>query len=230
MPFNIKDLYGSKLAAKDGLIGSIKDFYFDDKTWVIRYLIADTGSWLAGRLVLISPHAFGRFDREAGRLSVNLTRAQIEGSPPIESHRPVSRQYEIEYYRYYGWPAYWDGGALWGLGGYPMVPPSRGELDKQIKLKHREDKHLQSTLSVNRFQVQASDGVSGFVSAFMLDDRSWAICDIVVEAGHWYSGREVLVSTAAVERISYEDSTVFINLTRDDIRRTAENQVAVSGS
>ena len=43
---NTKELYGNKLAALDGDIGHVKDFYFDDKNWVVRYLVADTGSWL----------------------------------------------------------------------------------------------------------------------------------------------------------------------------------------
>src|ERR1035441_8844884 len=94
---NIKGFYGNTLAASDGDIGCVKDFYFDDKTWVVRYLVADTGSWLSGRLVLVSPHAFGRYDRDGKTLHVGLTRKQIENSPPIDSHKPVSRQYEIDY-------------------------------------------------------------------------------------------------------------------------------------
>jgi hypothetical protein len=60
---NIKELYGRKLAALDGDIGHVKDFYFDDENWVIRYLVADTGSWLTGRLVLLTPHVFGKLDQ-----------------------------------------------------------------------------------------------------------------------------------------------------------------------
>ena len=60
---SVKQLYGDKLAASDGEIGQVKDFYFDDQSWVVRYLVADTVSWLSGRKVLISPHAFGSFDR-----------------------------------------------------------------------------------------------------------------------------------------------------------------------
>src|SRR5450755_3341592 len=100
---NITEFYGHKLAALDGDIGHVKDFYFDDKSWVIRYLVADTGSWLTGRLVLLSPHAFGKLDPYEKIFHVKLRKAQIENSPSIETHRPVSRQYEVEYYRYYGW-------------------------------------------------------------------------------------------------------------------------------
>ena len=97
---SINQLYGDKLGASDGEIGQVKDFYFDDQNWAIRYLVADTGSWLPGRQVLISPHAFGSLYQAGKLLLVNLTRKQIEDSPSIESHKPVSRQYEEEYYRY----------------------------------------------------------------------------------------------------------------------------------
>ena len=216
---NTKELYGSKLVASDGDIGHVKDFYFDDKTWVIRYLVADTGSWLTGRLVLLSPHAFGKLDQGTKTLQIKLRKTQIESSPPIESHKPVSRQYDIDYYRYYGWPAYWDGGGMWGFGGYPVVvPPTKEELEGQPQHHHRDDKHLQSTHAVNGYQIQTADGPIGTVSGFMVDDKSWAIRELVAQAGHWYSGKEILIAPGRIDRISYEDSTVFVNLTKADIQ------------
>jgi PRC-barrel domain len=227
---NIKELYGTKLSASDGEIGHVKDFYFDDKTWVIRYLIADTGSWLTGRLVLLSPHALGKLDQYEKTLHVKLHKKQIEKSPSIESHKPVSRQYEIEYYRYYSWPAYWDGGALWGLGGFPvLLPPSKDEMKAQLQHHHRDDKHLQSTQAVTGYQIQAADGTIGQVSGFLVDERSWAIRELAVETGHWYAGKEILISPDRIERISYEESKVFVNLTKADIQRTAENTLAKAG-
>ena len=228
---NIKELYGNKLGASDGDIGHVKDFYFDDQTWVIRYVVADTGSWLSGRLVLISPHAFGPIDQEGKTLLINLTRKQIENSPAIESHKPVSRQYEVEYYRYYGWPAYWNGGAMWGMGGFPVVlPPSKDEMEALQKHHHRDDKHLQSTRAVNGYHIQTVDGTIGHVSGFLVDDKSWAIRKLVVEAGHWYSGKEILISPGKIERISYEESKVFVKLTKAEIQRTEENEVAKTGA
>jgi hypothetical protein len=226
---NTKELYGHKLAAVDGEIGHVKDFYFDDKIWVIRYLVADTGSWLTGRLVLLSPHAFGAWDKFGQILHLKLPMKQIENSPSIESHKPVSRQYEIEYYRYYGWPVYWNGGAIWGLGGLPVIlPPSKDELEAH--LKHQpDDKHLQSTQAVTGYHVQAGDETIGHISGFLVDDRSWTIHKLVVETGHWYSGKEILISTNRVERISCEDSKVFVNITIAELQRTSNHELAEAG-
>src|ERR1700752_1491790 len=143
---SIKKLYRKTLDASDGVIGHVKDFYFDDQQWVVRYVTADTGSWLPGRLVLISPHGFGYFNEDSDRLSVILTRKQIENSPPIELHKPVSRQYEEEYHRFYGWPTYWVGGGRWGVGGFPSsVPDLAMKASLANELHDDEDPHLRST-------------------------------------------------------------------------------------
>ncbi len=217
---NTKELYRDKLSAIDGDIGQVKDFYFDDKTWMVRYLVVDTGNWLTGRLVLLSPHALGKLDQFEKTLHVKLDKKQIENGPAIESHLPVSRQYEAEYYRYYGWPAYWDTEAAWGLGGFPQIAPVPNG-----QPRHREDKHLQSTQSINGYRIQTADGAIGTVSGFMVDDRSWAIRELVVETGHWYAGKEILISPGKIQHIDYEDSSVLVNLTKADILLTAEHQL-----
>ena len=227
---SIKRLYGDKLGASDGDIGQVKDFYFDDQNWAVRYVVADTGSWLPGRQVLISPHAFGRLDQAGKVLRVNLTRKQIEGSPSIESHKPVSRQYEEEYYRYYGWPYYWQGGGVWGMSGFPILElppkPLPSEPATAVPLPERADAHLRSAQSVNGYHLQATDGIIGHVCDFMMDDKSWAIGQLVIKTGHRLSGREVLIPTDKVARISFDESTVFVNLTKEAVEHSPEHHLA----
>jgi hypothetical protein len=219
---SIKQLYGNKLGASDGEIGHVKDFYFDDQNWAVRYVVADTGSWLPGRQVLISPHPFGSLHQAGKLLLVNLTRKQIENSPSIESHKPVSRQYEEEYYRYYGWPYYWQGAGLWGMSGFPILElpakPLPSEQAAAIDPQHeRADAHLCSMQAVNGYHIKASDGMIGHACDFMMDDQSWAIRQLVIKTDHWLSGREVQIPTSKVDRISYEESTVFVNLTKEAV-------------
>jgi hypothetical protein len=233
---NIKELYGHKLAALDGDIGHVKDFYFDDTTWAVRYLVADTGSWLTERLVLLTHHAlgnhaFGRSDADADVLRVDLTRKQIEDSPSIDSHRPVSRQFEAEYYHYYGWPTYWQAGGMLGVAGFPSVTPLlTPETHPHHGHNQRDDIHLRSTKAVTGYHIHATDGPIGSVRSFMVDGKSWAICKLVVETGHWYAGKEILLSPSMIDRISYEDSTVFVNLTKADIQQAAEIEQPNSGA
>jgi sporulation protein YlmC with PRC-barrel domain len=221
---SIKQIYGYELGASDGEIGSVKDFYFDDQSWAVRYVVAETGTWLTERQVLISPHAFDGLEPDGKVLDVNLTRKQIEKCPPIETHKTVSRQYEAEYYRYYGLPGYWQGEGLWGATGFPVLgTPPKSMTDKHVvdtapPHKHA-DAHLRSTRAVTGYHFSGSDGVIGQVHDFMMDDRTWAIGQLVVKIGHRFSGREVLIPVNQVERISYEDSTVFVSLTKEAVEK-----------
>lgn len=231
---SIKELYGKKLGGSDGDIGHVKDFYFDDQNWAIRYLIADTGSWLPGRKVLLSPYSIGHLDQAGKVLHVNLTRMQIENSPAIESHKPVSRQYEEDYHRYYGWPYYWQGGALWGLSGFPILElPPTSDPDTRVPTIGPQlepaDAHLRSAQAVSGYNVQASDGISGHVCDFMMDAQSWAISQLVIKTGHRLSGNEVRLAAKDVERISYDESTVFVNLTKEAVEHSPANHLTAVG-
>jgi len=229
MLHNLKQIRGHKLAASDGAIGHVKDFYFDDKTWAIRYLVAETGNWLTGRQVLLSPYSFGHLDQDGKVLSINLTRKQIEHSPSIDTDRPVSRQYETNYYNYYGWPNYWEGEGLWGAGDYPAFTPMDRPYDFQSYNYPRwDDIHLRSTNAVTGYGIQATDGALGTVSGFLVDRKKWVIRELAVETGHWYSGKEILITPAQIERISYDHSKVFVKLTRADLELTEEKHLATA--
>ena len=116
---NVNHLKGFAIRATDGEIGTVDQFYFDDESWAIRYLVVNTGGWLSGRLVLVSPMALRQTEWQSKRLDVALTKKQIENSPPIDTHKPVSRQQEALYLGYFGYPYYWGGPYLWGLASYP---------------------------------------------------------------------------------------------------------------
>jgi len=230
---SIKQLYGNKLGASDGEIGHVKDFYFDDQNWAIRYLVADTGSWLPGRQVLLSPYSLGRLDQIEKVLRVNLTREQIEHSPSIDLHKPVSRQYEEDYFRYFGWPYYWQGDALWGLSGFPILELSPQPLpNPPAPVVGRQpppaDAHLRSAKSVTGYHLQATDGIIGHVADFMVDAGSWAIGQLVIKTGHRLSGPDILLATKNVTRISYDDSTVFVNLTKATVEQSPASQPALA--
>src|ERR1700690_440690 len=97
---SMKELEDCAIRATDGIIGSVKDVYFDDKAWVIRYLVVDTGSWLSSRKGLISPIAIGPPDWIGKVLPVSITKEQVKNSPAIDPDKPVSRQHEIRYLGY----------------------------------------------------------------------------------------------------------------------------------
>ena len=219
MLHSIQQCYGEKLRATDSEIGHVRDFYFDDKTWTIRYLVADTGGWLTGRQVLISPHALGHLYPKGNVLVVNLTKEQIEKSPSIDEHKPVSRQHEEDYHRYYGYPYYAETWPLWGLAEYPVVAPPPPPTAAKT---HGVDSHLRSTRVVKGYKVEATDGAIGQVTDFLVSGRNWVIRKIVVESGYWYSAKEIHIPSENISRISYNQSTVYVDLTKAAIMGAAQ--------
>lgn len=223
---NVKRILGYKLAATDGEIGRVKDVYFDDQTWTIRYLVADTGNWLPGKQVLISPWALRHVSPAEAHIEVTLTRQQIEDSPPITADLPVSRQHEIEYYQYYGWPMYWYGPALWGPAPFPayfeagpnaLVPPPPTN-----HAHSASNPHLRSAGAVIGYQIHARDGEIGHAEDFLFDDENWAIRYLEIDTRNWWPGKKVLVAPQWIERVSWEKSAVYVDLNRKTIEQAPE--------
>jgi hypothetical protein len=220
MLIKIDTLKGYTLDSLDGEIGKIKDFYFDDYHWTIRYLVADTGNWYTDRQVLISPHALVKVNKEKQNIAVNLTKKQIEDSPPLDSDKPVSRQFEEAYYGYYGWPMYWDGPYMWGA--YPDIVRDIKYSREIMQAEDKWNSHLRSTIEVNSYNIQASDGEIGHLEDFIIDDETWAIRYLIIDTHNWWPGKKVLVSPQWIEQVSWSDSKVFVNLSRESIKNSPE--------
>lgn len=206
-----KTLTGYSLQSLDGEIGKVKDFYFDDRYWTIRYLVADTGEWLISRQVLISPHSLAGVYGSQGSIAVQLTKDQIEHSPSLNRDKPVSRQFEQEYSAFFGAPIYW---------GFPHEAAAQAESHEAGK-KHN-DPDLRSTHDVSGHHVEASDGEIGHVEDFLIDDKTWAIRYLIVDTKDWLPGKKVLVSPKWIKRVSWSEKQVVVDLARDAIRQAPE--------
>jgi sporulation protein YlmC with PRC-barrel domain len=214
------------LDATDGEIGKVEDFYIDDDTWTIRYLIVKTGSWLSGRKVLISPTTLLLHSWESGLFPVKLTKEQVRHSPDIDTDKPVSRQHEAELAKYYPWTDYWGTGfypgPVWGvIPSTPVIDPRTiREVDK-IK-GSREDLHLRSSQQVKGYHIHASDGDIGHVDDFILDDQTWQISYLVVDTHNWVGGKKVLVGVRHIKEVQWESSKIIVNLTVDNIKSSTK--------
>jgi hypothetical protein len=217
---SVNDLKGLNLRATDGEIGSVDQFYFDDETWTIRYLVVNAGNWLVGRMVLISPISLGTVDWAAKQLEVTLTRKQIENSPNIDTHKPVSRQHEAEFLGYYGYPFYWSGAHLWEPVLHPADLSERTTtVEARSKPKQESiDRHLRSTNEVSGYYIQAVDGEIGHVEDFLVDEETWSIRYMVVDTRNWWAGKKVLVSPQWIDSISWKESKVHVDLSRETIK------------
>lgn len=231
---SVKELYGLTIRATDDEIGKVDDFLFDDERWTVRYMVVDTGGWLTGRLVLVSPRAIERVDWHARAVAVNLTRAKVENSPDIAADLPVSRQKESEYSQYYGYPPYWGSAGLWGLGmhptaylGYPAphtsTPLQTPDQDTAPDAAEPEgDEHLRSTREVQGYHIHARDGEIGHVQDFVLEDETWAIRYVVVDTKNWWFGKHVLVAPEWITAVRWAEAMVDADLLRDEIKNSPQ--------
>ncbi|MEO8186195.1 MAG: PRC-barrel domain-containing protein, partial [Burkholderiaceae bacterium] len=203
-------------------------------------MVVETGGWLSGRKVLISPNSVSKVTWDDEVIHVNLTQQQVRNSPSIDTDKPVSRQHEIDHYNYYGYPYYWEGSDLWGRSMYPLpwvgaspdvILASREPRDDYIarerqgrldRKRESADSHLRSSNVVISYEIMATDGPIGSVANFVFDDESWAIRYLVVDTRKWLPGKHVLLSPERIDRVSWPEHEVFVNVKRQAVEANPE--------
>lgn len=217
MLLRFEQLSKYRIEAIDGPIGHVNSFLFDDQRWIIRYLVVSTGTWLTGREVLIAPSALGK--PEADGLPVKLTRDQIRNSPDILTHKPVSRQEEIDLYQYYGWAPYWD--AHYDPLAAPYIPVIEPSIPEK-PADETADPHLRSTKKVIGYKIHAQDGQIGHVEDFLIDDENWIIRYLIVDTRDWLPGKKVLLPPDWIKEISWSVSEVAVNVRKETVKDSPE--------
>jgi sporulation protein YlmC with PRC-barrel domain len=219
-------LDGCAIAATDGDIGSVTDLYLDDESWTVRYLVVDTGTWLSGRQVLISPISIEWVDVVARSVLARLTRAQIEASPGVDAAKAVAgRQREIEFARFWSFPYYWQGPYRWGPTPLPtpLAVAASTQVDRLDEPEaSRGDPHLRSMREILGYGIRATDGELGHVEDFLLEEGAWAIRYLIVDPRSWWPGKHVLVAAEWITDIQWRAGTVGVDLTRAAVRNAPE--------
>ena len=246
MLFSANTLKGWGLQAVDGQIGKIDEFYFDDGSWHIRYLVVDVGNWLKHQRVLLVPETVTGVSPKEGIIGLSLTKEEVANSPDVLEQAPVSRQMEIALHRHYDWKPYWDTDPV-GVGGFghgpnAVVTPYDGvkanlevaedanalagpETEEQAEEMAAEEKELRpsgrlrSSLEVRGYHIRTSDGEIGHVSDFFVDGSLSHISYLVVDTGNWLSGNKVVIPPTFVHAIHWDGSKVDVALTKDAIRQ-----------
>ena len=195
---------GAKVRALDGETGSVEDFYFEQPQWTIRYLLIDTGKWLSGRRVLVSPAAVqGAWSMS--EVPVALTRDQIWKSPTVNLDRPPSRADEGELLRHYGHPLYWRDADV---------------RDAETADTDRAAEHLRSTKEVTGYHIQATDGEVGHVDDFLIGEKSWRIRYLRVDTSNWLGGKSVIVAADALEWIDRTAGRLNVRVSREAVKHS----------
>jgi uncharacterized protein YrrD len=217
---NVSEIIGYRVKAIDDEFGKVKDFYFDDRHWAIRYVVVDTGGWLTGRQVLISPKALLTHEWLDGILPVKLTKETIENSPPISEDLPVSRQEEMKIAQYFDWPFYWMPLDPFTAEG-TRIPPA-AVADRESIDQSDADPSLRSVKEIIGYGVQAIDGELGSVHDFIISTHDWSITFLVVDTRKWLPGKRVLIAPKSIKMISWTERRVHISLTSGEIKNSPE--------
>ena len=207
-----KELMGYRLLATDGLIGRCKDMLFDDLQWTVRYIVVDTGNWLAGRKVIVSAAQLKEPDWNEKAIPVSLTVKQIEDAPPLESNAPISRRYERLWLERFGQPQYW---VPLGPVGTPIVAnvaAMHKETRKELKTTAdagKESTNLRSMEEVSDYHIRATDGDIDHVEEFIIDDTTWSLRYLVVDTRRLIPGGKVLLSHEWLRSVSWPEREVW---------------------
>jgi len=212
---------GATVRATDGDIGTIDDFYFEPSTWAVRYIVVDTGTWLSGRRVLLSPmsvHGAWGMDH----ISVSLTRDQVRESPLLDLSHPLLRENESQILGYYGYPAYWGMPSVWGIhdtpGALVMAPADHKATAGTSSSIDPEQRGLQSTETIAGYHIQAVDGEIGHVDDFLIGENSWRIRYLRADTSNWIGGRSVMLLVGTLHWIDEKAGKLHVALTRDEVR------------
>lgn len=228
---SINNLKGFDLVTTSGELGDVKQFFFDDERWTIRYLVVNTGDWVAEQQVLISPFAVTQIDYDNRKLHIALTKAQVENSPEIDTHQPISRQMEAAYADYYSYPYYWRSPLLWGASVSPDLTAPQTPATLQMATSAAvaamarvvpPELHLHSTQEAATYHIAATDGWIGHINDFLVEDATWRLRFLVIDTRHWLLGKKVLVAPHWISSINRGLGQIQVNLSRAAIRQSLE--------
>ena len=219
---NVKDLRGYGIRASDSVIGKVDDFYFDDETWAIRYLVVDTGTWLSEQESAHLAHrprsrgldgqaAACRPDESTGERS--LTSTPKTGFTATRSRCTSVRRLSLLLGRR----------RAVGHGHVPGSLTTEDRIEEQLKAHGTgptstpNDCHLRSSNAVIGHHIGATDGEIGHLEDLLIDDHTWAIRYLIVNTSNWWSGHRVLVSPDCIRDVSWSEAKVSVGLTRQAV-------------
>lgn len=210
------------IEARNESAGKVKDFYFSEDEWKVRHVVVDTGKWLPGRKVLLSTASVEEADEKSGIFRFPVSKDRIKESPSWDSKETVSRRREAELFRYYEWQPYWTG----TFESMPPVPGAAAGFPaaayERPSSHDEEGPGLRSAKEVTGYGIEASDGNLGKLSDFIVDPETWNIRYFIADTHKWLPGRKVILSPQWIERVSWEGKQVFVNLTKEEVKKSPE--------
>ena len=107
---SIHEIIGYSVMDAQQAIGTIEDVIIESDSWLIRYLVLRSPSWLPSKRHLISRDWVTGIDWSNQEATIELDHSMVEASPEYNPGMLVSRSYENRLYSHYGMETYWKSG------------------------------------------------------------------------------------------------------------------------
>lgn len=212
MLLSFRDLERFEVYASDGVVGTVRDVLFDDRTRAARYVVVDTGQWLRSHPVLLVPDVVETVTIRDRIVRLGVDRERVEKSPTVATDPPVSRHAEDAVRAYFGLPplAAEPPGRHVGTWGEPVAEPTAeaaaqaSGAGSPVRERAAHDPHLRSARELMGYGVEGIDGHIGTVDDLLFDaDGEWSLRFFVVDTGGWLTGKRRLVAADWVTSVSY---------------------------
>ena len=208
-------IVGSEIVSADGPVGSVEDILFDEDSWTFRYLVVDLGE----RRTLLSFETVTHVDESSRELRVPLSRRAVELSPDVSTQNPVSMEAELLLGKYWQWTPYWVMRLPRAVG---QSIAREASLEAKQSVERKVESRLRSVSEIEGYHIEAADGDIGHLKDLIVDDSTWQIQYLVVNAGNWLFQRMVLIPWIALESISWADRSVRVSISRTEIKNSPE--------
>jgi len=205
-----KSLLGYKLHESDALVGTVHDLYFDDKRWDVRHLVAELGSFLRGRKVLVAGSLLGTVDPVAEMVLIQQTAQEVQKDPDSQADKPVYQQFQEQAREYYQWVAHWT--------------PFSGAPEPKWEFVFTGDSHLRSVRHLVGYTLKAQGEVVGQLADFLVEDNDWHIPQIVVTTKSEIGGKQVVLAVDQIESFLWEDRVITLACDTATVLRAPERQ------
>lgn len=229
MLHSVKILERFGVVATDGEAGLVRDVYFSEEDWRIRYIVVDAGEWLLRKEVLVGLDAIHAMDWERGVMQLKLTRETLKACPALDAARPLSPQQETELGRHYGYSDDWNT-TYFGETGFPGIveqwPPALPDQPLEPVTQRMpaidDMRHLRSAAEIIGYVIEARDDRFGHLEDFLFDQADWTIQALVIDPVNWWPGKHVVVATSYVEELNRGKSQLALRMTRDEVERSQQ--------
>lgn len=230
MALNIySSLKGWRAQALDKSLGNVKDVYFDDRSWKVRYLLVNSAKWLSTRSFLISTEDLKPI-KDGAPIPIALNWKKIKQCQSTNKGQPISREFEHSINKYFGLSPYWEQ----EIGVHPQYPygaylyrhrqgPIPLAVEEILEARTRgQSSTLRSCGELQGYRVNANDGKIGFLEDFLIDFETWEIPYLIVDTRKWWQGKRVTIPQHIVSGVDWLNERIHVFVSKEAVETSPE--------